>query len=173
MATKSLSFNLRILLVFGAATAIYGTVQLIGGWYYGDIAKREATAIGVIHHVDNGPRHTLYSYSFQLGSQTIHAMDEVCETALATGPCDVGTPVLVYYDRSDPGSSQLKEYGAESRREFGLARWMIPVGLTLLLLFYLLLRAGQNADSDDKLDDEPDEQDSDILHIVPEDRASK
>jgi hypothetical protein len=49
--------NFRLLpLIFGSSMVLYGLVHLLLGWYYADIAKREATIEGTIRHVTRDRR---------------------------------------------------------------------------------------------------------------------
>lgn len=160
--------NLNLLpLIFGFLFTIYGSVQILWGLYYADISKRESTAVGTIHYVGEGMRRTRYEYSFRLGSKLFEDEDEVCETAPARGECKVGTAVLVYYDSSNPAKNMLQEYGAESRRNLHTARWMIPIGICLLLLMYFRARIEGNTGPDDESDELSNGDEFDVPHVVP------
>jgi hypothetical protein len=162
-----LSRPLQLLLVIGSSLAIFGSIQLLLGWHYAGIVTREATAVGTIRHISHG-KHTSYEYTFSVGSLDIRDTDSQCETALTRGACEVGTPVLVYYDRMNPISTTLlNDFGAESRRDVGLGKWMTPIGLILLIWFYLVYRSGRSPDSEGQSDDSPPHEDSDVLHVVP------
>jgi hypothetical protein len=65
----------------------------------------------------------------------------------------------------------LNEFGAESREDFGVGKWMTPIGLILLLWFYLANRFASSTDPEDQLDDSPPSSDTEILHVVPGDDA--
>jgi hypothetical protein len=161
--------NFRLMpLTFGSALLLYGLVQLLWGWYYADIAKREGTTEGIIRRVYSGTRSTTYEYTFQLDGIVIRDDDNQCETALDRGACKVGTRVLVYYDESNPARTLLNEYGAESRRDLHLGIWMTPTGLILLLWFYIELRTWRRSHLEEGSDDTPDESDSGIIHVVPD-----
>jgi hypothetical protein len=165
-----MSRGLRLLLALGSASAIVGIIQLLWGWYYAGIVGHEATTVGRIVHVYHG-RSTHYEYTFSLDNMIIRDSDGQCKTALTRGACDIGTSVLVYYDRLNPGTTLLNEFGAESHRDLQLGTWMTPIGLTLLLWFYLVYHFNSDTDSEDQSDDSTINEESDILHIVPTDNA--
>jgi hypothetical protein len=62
----------------------------------------------------------------------------------------------------------LNEYGTESRRDLHLGTWMTPTGLILLLWFYIELRTWRSSHPEEESDETPDESESDIIHVVPE-----
>jgi hypothetical protein len=165
-----MSRGLRLLLAIGSSSAIFGIIQLLWGWHYAGIVTHEATAVGKIIHIYNG-KHTSYEYTFPLGNLTVRDSDGQCLTALTRGGCEIGTPVLVYYDRLNPGTTLLNEFGAESRSDLQCGAWMTPIGLILLLWFYLVNRFGSDTDSEEQQDDTATTEKSDILHIVPTDNA--
>jgi hypothetical protein len=97
--------------------------------------------------------------------------DRQCKTALTRGVCNVGTHVLVYYDRSNLARTVLNEYGAESRSDIHLGAWMTPTGIGLLLFFFVNLHVWRRRHPEDNADDPPIEREFDPLHIVPKDEA--
>jgi hypothetical protein len=165
-----MSRGLRLLLIMGSASAIVGIIQLLWGWYYAGIVSHQATAVGKIVHIYNG-KHTRYEYTFPLGNLVVRDSDGQCKTALSRGECEIGTPVLVYYDRLNPGTTLLNEFGAESHSDLQFGAWMTPIGMVLILWFYLVYHLGSDTGSEDQSDDPTINKESDILHIVPTDNA--
>jgi hypothetical protein len=166
-----MSRGLRFLLVLGSASAIFGIIQLLWGWYYAGIVGHEATAVGKIVHIYHGRHGIHYEYIFPLGNLTVRDSARQCKTALSRGGCGIEMPVLVYYDQLNPGTTLLNEFGAESHRDIQLGAWVTPIGLILLLWFYRVYHLGSNTDSEDQSDDRTITGESDILHIVPTDNA--
>ncbi len=128
-----MSFKILVVVLGGALTA-GGLGQFIRAWYYSDIARREATAVGTLQSASHSSRGWDFEYSFQHDGKTFHSFDRQCTTPSNQGNCKAGGPVTVYYDPSAPDRSLLNEFGAESRSHAKTGVWMLPAGFVLLLL---------------------------------------
>lgn len=153
--------------IFGITLTIYGTFQLLWGWYYAEMGKNEAATVGVIRQAYVGQRSSTYEYSFEVGGTTIYDSDGQCETALTKGACKVGTAVVVYYDRLNPSHNLLNEYGVESRGDLHEGEWMVPFGLVLLLWLYVQAGMYGGDQSQEEPEDDSPEVGPEILHVVP------
>lgn len=166
MGTKAKTWLLSI----GAGMSIFGSVQCLSGFYHKGIAKHEASVVGKIVGVHQG-KSTSYEYVFRADGLNIDDSDDECRTGLTARGCQPGAPVRVYYDSTHLSRSLLNEYGAQSREEFGMARWLIPAGLILLIVLYLANRFGDGEEDEDESDHEIVEQGPEILHVVPDSKT--
>ena len=137
-----MGFKILVIVLGGALTA-GGLGQFIRSWYYGDIAGREATAVGTLQSASDGSRGWDFEFSLQHDGRSFHSFDRQCTTPSNHGDCKAGDPVTVYFDPSNPDRSMLNEFGAESRSHTKTVAWMLPAGLILLLLVGFDGRIGQ------------------------------
>jgi hypothetical protein len=112
-ARAQMFFRSPLSLLLAAILIVFGSVQLFFGWSYGEAAKSEATAIGVITYMSDG-RDSYYNYAFEINGVKLQQDCGTCRTALSPLGCKVGAPVLVYYAHTPVLETRLQEFGAVS-----------------------------------------------------------
>jgi hypothetical protein len=153
-------------LVLAKIVIVVGCVLLFWGWTDADAAKREATAAGTISNVSCG-RGCTYEYIFRVNGVRIEDDSDTCHTALTTEGCNVGAPVLVYYDPEHLSNSKLEEFGVLSRERYFMGIWMVSCGLFLIGLYFILQKFGKNSDDEEEPCEGDGDDKSDVLHVVP------
>ncbi len=138
---------------------VVGGVQLLMGWSYTEVSKREASSVGTLIHVRHG-KGSSYEYVFRVNSGTY-------VTPLTTAGCIQGAAVLVYYDREHVTGSLLQEIGAAGREKIFLGSWMVAGGLLLIGLHFVSKRILASPDeSEDTIIDKPGDI-AEEIHVVP------
>jgi len=145
---------------------VVGCVLLFFGWTYWDVAKREATMIGTISRVDCG-RGCTFVYIFKVNGIKIQDDSSTCHTALTPRGCNVGAPVLVYYDPQHLSETMLEEFGAASRERYFMGVWMVGCGLLLIGLYFILKKVRKGSEEPDEPDESRRNGESDVIHIAP------
>jgi hypothetical protein len=130
-----------------------------------DAAKREKTTVGII----DGISRSGYDFEFELDGVKIYDASTSCEAALTPRGCEVGAPVRVYYDPNPTHRANLRELGAVGNDEFFTGVGFVFVGLMLIVMHFLTLRAlgPDDPDESDDVDDDPPDQHPDGIHVVP------
>jgi hypothetical protein len=130
-------------------------------------ARREKTTIGLIDGVSGG-RHTSYYFEFKLDGVKIYDESGSCQTALSSRGCEVGAPVLVYYDHDSELRTKLKEFGAASSDDSITGFFMVFGGLLIIVLHFLFKRALESPDDSDGIDVDQTDEGPEAIHVVPD-----
>jgi hypothetical protein len=165
---KEMSFRSEKSKILALLLLIVGGYQLMRGWSYFEAASREVTTVGTISRVIPGGRSgPTYEYSFEVNGVKISDDSGTCRTPLSSRRCKEGAQVLVYYDPDHLSETLLQEFGEAGRQRLFFGAWMAGCGLLLIALYFFLNRAGSKPSNDDRLENDEDKPESDVIHIVP------
>jgi hypothetical protein len=161
-------FRSGVSIVLGVILIAVGIVQLMMGWSYTEVSKREATTVGRIVHVFHG-KSTIYKFLFQANGVAIRGDTGTCRTALTLAGCQEGAPVRVYYDPQQVTGALLEDFGAAAREKKFLGALMATCGLLLIGLHFVFKKALASPDESDEIDYDKGDDGPDNLHVVPND----
>jgi hypothetical protein len=152
-------------LLLASILILVGSMQLYFGWEYGEAAKREATAIGVIAYKSSG-KNSSYNYAFEIDGVRLIQDSDVCKTAITPQGCEVGAQVLVYYAHIPVLVTRLQEFGAARREKYFMGSWMAICGLLLIGLYFFLKKTLKDSGGKDDPDESGSKGDPDGLNNV-------
>lgn len=161
-------FRSQRALVLAAFLLIIGAFELLKGEYYKEVAKREATVVGVLTRVSHGRSSSFYDYKFELNGVPLLDDSDTCSTALTPRGCVKGAAVLVYYDRNDAGETLLEEFAEAGRGKMFFGAWMVGCGLLLIGLYFVFKKLLKSPDESDETDYDRPVSEPEVIHVVPE-----
>ena len=122
--------------VFAAAAFLFSLGCLVAAWIDNNHASRQATTQGTITQIHNG-KGTTWEYTFRVDGTLFRDSDGTCQTPLSEIGCQVGAPVLVYYDLQSHASS-LEDYRDAHSHNLRLSLYAAGAGLACLIILLLL-----------------------------------
>ena len=153
--------------LLAAILILVGSMQLFFGWKYGEAAKGEATAIGVITYISGG-RSRSYNYEFEVDGVKLQQDSGVCHTAITPQGCEVGAQVLVYYAHIPVLETRLQEFGIARSEKYFMGGWMVGCGLLLICVYFILRKLGRDSSETVESEENGHEREPNVLHIVPD-----
>ena len=158
LSSKSIGLAVLVLVI--------GGVQLLIGWTYLDVSKRELSTVGTLVSVHHG-RGSSYEYVFRVNDVSIRDDSGTCKTALTPAGCIKGATVLVYYDREQATRSQLQEFGVAGREKIFWGTSMVSIGLLLIVLHFVFKRALASPDESEATDVDKSGDAAEVIRIIP------
>src|ERR1700689_1414680 len=116
---------------FGVLLTGFGCYECIEGYNYRVSSEHEKTVVGRIVYASKGSRRS-YQYEFSIDGVKMDDSAHICATPLAPGACENYGPVLVHYSYEPSPNSLLESFADASNFSFGVARFMLSIGLPLL-----------------------------------------
>ena len=162
----------RFLLICGAGITLFGCTQWVVGLTYRVAAGHEASTVGQVVNISEGPRHTIYEYEFRVNGVKMRDSSELCRTPLSPVSCIAGGPAVVYYSDQPFSNSLLEDFAVASRDAIKRGNQALLIGLPLIVVLGTLLRLNMRwgePEPPEDADEKPQEDESDMPSVVPRD----
>lgn len=134
-------FRSRGTLLIAGFLISLGCMQFFFSRRYADVAKREATATGMVYAI-TGSKGSTYNYVFKIDGIQLQGESSSCHTALTSLGCSVGARVLVYYAHTPALETRLQEFGDASREMLFTCICLNVGGLLLIAMHFVLNEKG-------------------------------
>jgi hypothetical protein len=158
----------RLAVIAGIVLALVGTFKALSSRQYADAAQRELIFKGNLTHISRASKSpTYFDYEFIRNGFVTQGESLSCHSAQSWQGCQVGAPVLVYYDPEQKVETTLEEYGVIGQEKLLIGVGLIIGGLLLAVLHFVFKKMAYTPDSSESGIDNDNPGESEVPHIVP------